>query len=116
MSLDVRLEVRVDVGGKEPHVFTLFEANTTHNLNTMAEAAGIYRHVWRPEELPEIKTAGDLIQPLRDGIRKMEDDPRKFIALNPENGWGNYADFLQWLRRYVEACIEFPKATISTDR
>lgn len=27
----------------------IFSANITHNLNAMAEAAGIYKHLWRPE-------------------------------------------------------------------
>lgn len=52
MSLDITLRaVRpVDV----------FSSNITHNLNAMAEAAGIYRQIWRPEEIG-IKTAVELI-------------------------------------------------------
>lgn len=29
----------------------LYWANITHNLNSMAGAAGIYQHLWRPEEV-----------------------------------------------------------------
>ena len=116
MSLDLYLQVSVDVGGSEPHTVTLWQANYTHNCNKMAEAAGIYNHVWRPEELPEIKTAADLIEPLRAGILRMEADPQKFIALNPANGWGSYETFLPWLKRYLAACMEYPKATIDASR
>ena len=116
MSLDLYLQVSVDVGGSEPHIVTLWQASYTHNCNTMAEAAGIYKHVWRPEELSEIKTAADLIEPLRAGIQRMEDDPMRFIALNPENGWGSYETFLPWLKQYLAACIEYPKATIDASR
>jgi hypothetical protein len=116
MSLDLYLQVSADVGGAEPYVCTLWKANYTHNCNVMAEAAGIYKHVWRPEELPEIKTAGDLIEPLRAGILRMKGDPQKFIALNPANGWGSYKTFLPWLQEYLEACMAYPKATISASR
>jgi precorrin-6x reductase len=46
MSLDIWLEISA----------TPFEANITHNLNRMAEAAGVYKVLWRPEE-NEIKCA-----------------------------------------------------------
>lgn len=46
----------------------------------------------------------------------MEDEPKRFIALNPENGWGSYDTFLLWLRDYLAACIENPKATIYASR
>jgi signal transduction histidine kinase len=29
----------------------LFVSNITHNLNIMADKAGIYQHLWRPEEI-----------------------------------------------------------------
>ena len=116
MSLDVSLYLPVDSGGPEPHSFELFSANYTHNCTTMAAEAGIYKHVWRPEELDEVQTAGDLIEPLRAGIKRMEDEPQRFIALNPPNGWGSYATFLPWLRKYLEACVEHPKALIDACR
>jgi len=117
MSLDVYLQVSVDVDDSgEPHVITLWQANYTHNCNTMAEAAGIYQYVWRPEECPDVKTARDLIEPLRAGIKQMEDEPKKFIALNPKNGWGSCDTFLPWLREYLQACIKFPKAQIYASR
>lgn len=114
MSLDVDLYFEVDTGGPEPRYFEVFEANYTHNITKMAAEAGIYKYIWHPEDCTEVKTAGDLIESLRAGIKLMEDDPRRFIRLNPENGWGSYDTFLPWVRRYLQACVENPKALIRT--
>lgn len=116
MSLDVTLYVSVDTGGVEPETITLFTANYTHNCGNMARAAGVYNHVWRPDELDDVRVAGDLIDPLRAGIKTMENDPARFVALNPENGWGSYETFLPWLREYLAACVEHPKAMVDTWR
>lgn len=117
MSLDVYLQFEIDTGGpNSPKSFSVYEANYTHNCNVMAEEAGIYRYVWRPDECGDVKQAGDLIEPLRRGIKLMEDEPQRFIALNPKNGWGSYETFLPWLRRYLEACVDYPKATIRACR
>lgn len=105
MSLDVSLFERVCV----------FDANITHNLNAMAVEAGIYEHLWRPEEIG-IKTAGELIEPLRQGLAKMEADPERFKELDAENSWGTYEDFVPWIRRYLAACEASPDAEISTWR
>lgn len=107
MSLDVYLEVVRPVN--------VFWQNYTHNCNVMAKAAGIYEAVWRPDE-HGITQAGQLIPLLRDGIRKMEDDPATFVALNPENGWGSYETFLPWLKKYLVACEENPDATVRVSR
>jgi hypothetical protein len=37
----------------------VYDANITHNLGAMAKAAGIYMHLWRPDEIG-IKTASEL--------------------------------------------------------
>lgn len=116
MSLDVTLYFEVDTGGPDsPDRYRVFEANYTHNVTRMAEKAGLYTCVWRPEECG-IETARDLIEPLRNGIKMMEDDPITFIELNPASGWGSYDTFLPWLRRYLEACLKYPKAKVYADR
>jgi hypothetical protein len=107
MSLDVYLTRVQNV--------TIFEQNITHNLGKMANEAGIYMHLWRPDALG-ITKAGELIAPLRKGIEMMEADPERFIALNPENGWGSYARFVPWLKRYLEACEDYPDADVEVSR
>lgn len=106
MSLDVYLTVEHD---------EVYWANITHNLGRMAEAAGIYAPVWRPDE-NGIETASQLIEPLRTGIALMKSDPDRFQALNSANGWGSYVVFVPWLERYLAACMEYPQAKVSVSR
>jgi hypothetical protein len=94
---------------------TVFEANVTHNLNRMAEEAGIYKHLWRPEEIG-ITKAEQLIEPLRVGLALLESEPKRFIAFNPENGWGHYGGFVDWVRKYLAACEADPDAEVMVGR
>jgi hypothetical protein len=93
----------------------VFSANITHNLGKMAEAAGIYKHLWRPEEIG-ITTTGQLIEPLKAGIALMESDPGRFKKFNASNGWGMYEHFMPWLHEYLEACEKYPDATVEVSR
>ena len=81
----------------------------------MAKAAGVYDCLWRSPE-NGFRLAGQLIDPLRDGISRMEADPKRFKAMDSPNGWGTYKVFLPWLERLLEACIANPDAEIHTDR
>lgn len=94
---------------------SVFEANITHNLNEMADEAGIYMHLWHPEDIG-IKKAADLIAPLKNGIAAMEADPQRFIAFEPENKFGTYETFLPWLKLFLAACEENPDAEIEVSR
>ena len=115
MSLDVYLYVDADTGGPKLRTFEIYSASVTHNLGKMAEEAGIYRHLWRPEEIG-VKTAVDLIAPLAGAIVTMKADPGRFRALNPENGWGCFNNFVPWLERLLQQCQENPKAKVSICR
>ena len=103
MSLDVHLTANRPT--------EVFAANITHNLNKIAEAAGIYQHVWRPEELG-ITTAQELIEPLTQGLAALRADPAKFHKLNPANGWGDYTGFVRWLEEYLQACKLNPDSIV----
>jgi hypothetical protein len=94
---------------------TLFDSNITHNLGRMAEAAGIYKHCWRPEEIGILK-ASQLIQPLEDGLQKLKSDPDAFKVYNASNGWGLYEHFVPWVEEYLKACKEYPDANVSAYR
>ena len=41
----------LDVYLKEVKPCTIWAIGITHNLNTMAEAAGLYECMWRPDEM-----------------------------------------------------------------
>lgn len=93
----------------------VFEWNITHNLTVMADAAGAYKAVWRPEE-NGFASAGQVAPILREAIKQMERDPAKFQKHNPENGWGTYDGLLKFFRNYLEACERYPEATIHACR
>ncbi len=94
---------------------TIYSANITHNLNNMADAAGIYRHLWRPDEIG-ITKASELIEPLRAGLALLKSEPERFKAFNSPNGWGMYEHFVPFVEKYLEACIESPYADVSVRR
>lgn len=108
MSLDFWLNAHVDLGGPELETFNVFEVNITHNLGRMAEAAGVYDALWCSAE----KSAADIAPELEKGIALMEEDPERFRAFNPPNGWGSYDDFVPVLKSILEACKKAPKAII----
>lgn len=93
----------------------VFEANITHNLGKMAQEAGIYMPIWRPEEIG-ITKAKELIDPLTAGLVKLKSDPNWYKAYEPENKWGTYDDFVPWIERYLQACIDNPEAIIKVNR
>lgn len=93
----------------------VFEANITHNLTLMAEKAGIYKHLWRPEEI-DISKAKELIDPLTKGLDDMRARPEYYKKFDSPNGWGLYKHFVPWLQNYLNACKEFPNAIIEISR
>jgi hypothetical protein len=115
MSLDIDLYLEVDVGTPEPHRVIFYCANITHNLTDMADVAGIYKMVWRPEK-NGIETASQLIAPLTIAIEDMKKNPKKYKKFDAENGWGTYDDFVPWLCRLRDACKKFPIAKIKVSR
>lgn len=94
---------------------TLFDYNITHNLGSMASEAGIYQHLWRPEEMG-ISKAKDLIEPLTNGLSLLKLNPERFKAFNPENGWGRYENLVEFVSKYLNACNDNPESEISVSR
>ena len=92
-----------------------YSANITHNLNSMAEAAGIYKELWRPEEIG-ISKASQLIEPLRAGLELLKSDPERFKKYNAENGWGLYPHLVQFVEQYLDACERHPDADVHACR
>ena len=110
MSLDVHLSYVND--GLANRVY---EANITHNLGAMAKEAGIYKHLWRPEELGIIK-ASELIEPLTEGLKKLHAEPERLKCFEPENKWGRYENLVDFVKSYLEACEDYPNALVSVSR
>ena len=93
----------------------VFDANITHNLNTMAKKAYIYYALWRPEEI-QVTKAEQLIPWLNKGLRNLQENPEYFRQFNSPNGWGLYENFVHFVDRYREACINFPNSIIHVSR
>jgi hypothetical protein len=118
MSLDVYLREDVKCPHcKEsiPYGDELYSANITHNLGKMAAEAGIYKHLWRPDEI-KITKARQLIKPLQKGLAKLIAEPDRYKAFDAPNGWGLYIHFVPFVSLYLAACEKFPKATVSVSR
>ena len=120
MSLDVYLSRKKIVSYDEGKTFKdefdeVFWANITHNLGEMAQKAGIYEALWRPEEISKVR-AGDIIGLLEDGLKRLRDKPGYYISFNPENGWGDYEGFVDFVSKYLDACKQFPESIIRISR
>ncbi len=90
-------------------------ANITHNLGAMAIEAGIYSCLWRPDE-HGIKKARQVAVQLRRGLKLLVSDPAKYQAFDAPNGWGKYENFVPFCWKYLQACLEHPKADVSVSR
>ena len=83
-------------------------ANITHNLGEMADHIPVgnttlYYVCWRPEEIG-IKTVGDILPLLTEGIHYMIDHREELEQYNSPNGWGTYKSFIGFLLDYKHAC------------
>lgn len=109
--------------GQEPVVLAreygvdtcVYQANITHNLGKMADAAGIYDAMWRPDE-HGMTHARHLIEPLSAGLERLRADPAKFREHNPSNGWGDYDGLVRFTSEYLDACRQYPEATVRASR
>jgi hypothetical protein len=83
----------------------------------MAEAAGIYQALWRPEELHggEIK-AKEIIDIIEKGLADLEVRPDYYRQFNSPDGWGIYEHFVKFVSEYLMACKENPEATVKVSR
>ena len=107
MSLDVYLE---DEAGER-----LYSRNITHNLGKMAQEAGIYMHLWRPDE-NGITHARQIIEPLSAGLALLATQKRRFEEFNSPNGWGMWEHFIPFCADYLQACRDHPDALVRVSR
>ncbi len=94
----------------------LYHANVTHNLTAMAHAAGLYACLWRPDE-EGLTLAADLLTPLREGLeRLLALDAAARETHTPRNGWGTYAQLVEFVAAYLDACSRHPESRVEVSR
>lgn len=106
MSWDPRLEC--DACG-----LPIGQWDYTHNTNPMLRAAA-------PSGSAAWEVIDGLPAPigasiLNATVKELEADPGRFKAMNPANGWGDYASLLEVLREMRDAGITEVPATWRTD-
>lgn len=106
MSLDIYLMIGDDC---------VWSRNITHNVNVIAQEAGVYDFIWRADEIG-IKHAKDNIRNLRSALSCFYVNYDSLAMLNPSNGWGSLDGLIDFTKAYLDACVEFPNAKIITDR
>lgn len=94
---------------------SVYDANITHNLNGMAEASGIYKYLWRPDEIG-VTTAQQLIEPLTRGLAWLKANEHEARKHDAPNGWGLYEHFVPFVEEYLAACVAHPSATVRVSR
>jgi hypothetical protein len=107
MSLDVSLTASRPV--------EIYEANITHNLKVMAEKAGLYYPLWRPEEIG-VYHAHHLIPFLKAGLILLKTDPDRYKEYNDAKGWGTYDQLISFVEKYLRACEMNSEAVIGVSR
>ena len=114
MSLDVDLMITQPC--------SVYNANITHNLNTMAgevklsNGMTLYQVLWRPDEQVGLKFARDISELLDEGWNILLSDPEKYKRYNPENGWGDYEGLCNFVYKYRNACWDNPEAELRISR
>ena len=93
----------------------IFSRNITHNLNKMAEEAGIYNVLWRPDE-NGITKASQCIEPLKLGLSDLKNRPGHFMLFNAHNGWGMYEHFVPFVEAVLDACVLNKDANVRVSR
>lgn len=99
-------------GAPDPNAFWI---NITHNLGKMANEAGIYECLWRPDEHKYV-TASDIIEKLKFGLSDLIARPDHFKQFNPDNNWGNYSNLVESVARILVHCQNNPQAIIRVYR
>lgn len=81
--------------------------NLTYNLSPMLYAAGMMP--WRSQIG---RSARVLAVHLAAVVARLNGDPARFEAMNPENGWGSYDQAVSVMTAYTVGCLTHPGATI----
>lgn len=108
MSYDVIVGGAVRYGDDWPDITEY--RNMTSNLAPMWRAAGI--------DLAECdgRPAAQVAEGLAGALLTLEEDPERFRAMNPPNGWGDYEGCKRFLAGILEDCRARPAGVVWVNR
>lgn len=90
---------------------SIWSRDPTYNLRPMWEAAGVPFG-----EGVEGKRVVEILPDLHRALRALLDEPERFRAMNPSNGWGSYDGLVEVVRSALEAAERYPNARVRTRR
>jgi hypothetical protein len=113
-------EIESNIEGFDVHLMrytpiSVYKTYVKRDIFQMADLVGVYSIIWKPNDYG-INKASKLIPHLERAIEELEKNPDFFKALQPEEKWSTYENFLAWLKRYLSACRNYPDAEIHIDR
>jgi len=82
--------------------------NITHNLGPMLREAGVDWHEYRGEK----RLALNLLWDISHALTRLVNEPERFKAMNPPNGWGSYDAALAFLLRLSIDCLRHPEGIV----
>lgn len=94
--------IDIDAGGSHPINYDQ-NINYTHNTTKMLFDVGI--DIYKIDGKP----ASEVRSIFAIGLKKLEADPSKYKAMNPDNGWGSYSGLLEVMQKVIDSCDEAPK-------
>lgn len=80
--------------------------NMTSNLSKMWTEAGAPLRDFKGKQALEV------LPLLQQAVDRLKDDPFYYRTLEPDNGWGNYDNCVEFLERILAACARDPLARL----
>ena len=111
MSLTISLIASCDLGGEKPLEIKVFTISITANLTGMAQAAGLYHCLWKPDEI-HVNLAFDAIESLRAGLMRLKTSQKLYEQYDPPSGYGDYDNLMNVVEEYLKACLAYPNTFI----
>ena len=80
--------------------------NYTYNVSQM------WKEATNDEKMIPIEglTGAEAKPLLLSGLEKLQENPEKFRAMNPDNKWGDYDRFILWIEQLIKECDSYPDA------
>lgn len=99
-------DISIHVPGKHGTTSEEWDRNLTYNLSSMMREGGLILGNLDGER------AGALVATLQDLHKSMLDDPERYKAHNPPNGWGDYDGLLRFVHDFAVVAEAHPDGIV----